>query len=90
MSAIVAVEKKLNDVDLIRVMQNSLYPSATEDSVRMVLQYCIAAGYDPIQKPVHIVPMYDKASKGMRDVIMPGIGLYKMQAARTGQRNSCG
>jgi phage recombination protein Bet len=38
-----------------------------------------------MQKPVHIVPMYDKASNGMRDVIMPGVGLYRTTAARTGE-----
>ena len=38
-----------------------------------------------MQKPVHIVPMWDSKQGIMRDVIMPGVGLYRMQAARTGQ-----
>jgi phage recombination protein Bet len=38
-----------------------------------------------MQKPVHIVPMWDKNIKAMRDVIMPGVGLYRTNAARTGQ-----
>ena len=48
----------------------------------------------PMTKPVHIVPMsvatgekdrngYDV--KAMRDVVMPGIGLYRINATRTGQ-----
>lgn len=71
--------------DLIRVLQNSLYPGAQIGSVQMVLGYCQAAGLDPMQKPVHIVPMWDKNSRSMRDVVMPGISLYRTQAARTGE-----
>lgn len=74
----------VSEQELIRVMQNSLYPGAQPESVQMALGYCRAAGLDPMQKPVHIVPMYDKATKGMRDVIMPGIALYRIQAARNG------
>lgn len=35
-------------------------------------------------KPVHIVPMWDSKAQKMRDVVMPGVGLYRTQAARTG------
>lgn len=72
------------DVDIISVLQSSLYPGAAKDSVKMVLAYCQAAKLDPFQKPVHIVPMWDSKSGGMRDVIMPGIGLYRTHAARSG------
>lgn len=71
--------------ELILVLQNSLYPGAQIGSVQMVLGYCQAAGLDPMQKPVHIVPMWDKNTRAMRDVIMPGISLYRTQAARTGE-----
>lgn len=74
-----------SEEDLIQVLQNSLYPGAQIGSVQMVLGYCQAAGLDPMQKPVHIVPMWDKNSRSMRDVIMPGISLYRTQAARTGE-----
>lgn len=75
---------KQSDVDLVSVLQNSLYPGADIGSVQMVLNYCAAAGLDPMQKPVHIVPIWDSKAKRMRDVIMPGIGLYRTQAARSG------
>lgn len=71
--------------ELIRVLQNSLYPGAQIGSVQMVLGYCQAAGLDPMQKPVHIVPMWDSKSGSMRDVIMPGVNLYRTQASRTGK-----
>ena len=71
--------------ELIGVLQTSLYPGAAIGSVKMVLGYCKAAGLDPMQKPVHIVPMWDKNTKSTRDVVMPGIGLYRTQAARSGQ-----
>ncbi|MBY0436900.1 MAG: phage recombination protein Bet, partial [Burkholderiales bacterium] len=54
-------------------------------SIAMAVEYCKAANLDVMQKPVHIVPMWDGKSKRMRDVIMPGIGLYRIMAARTGQ-----
>ena len=76
------------DANLVEVLQASLYPGARADSIGLVLGYCKAAGLDPMQKPVHIVPMRVKGARGdyeWRDTIMPGIGLYRTQAARTGQ-----
>jgi phage recombination protein Bet len=75
----------LAEADLMHVLQSSLYPGASLDSIRMVLGYCKAAGLDPMQKPVHIVPMWDRQSGSMRDVIMPGVNLYRIQASRSGQ-----
>ncbi|RJG10963.1 phage recombination protein Bet [Pseudomonas cavernicola] len=69
---------------LVEVLSGSLYPGAAQNSVVMVLAYCKAAQLDPMLKPVHIVPIYQKG-RGMVDVVMPGIGLYRIQAARTGQ-----
>lgn len=80
--------------ELVAVLQSSLYPGASLASIKLVLGYCKGAKLDPFQKPVHIVPM--KVSTGKRDekgweiketrdVIMPGVGLYRTQAARTGQ-----
>ncbi len=66
-------------------LKSSLYPGASDGSVDMVLAYCRAAGLDPMQKPVHIVPMWDSKERTMRDVVMPGIGLYRTNAARTGE-----
>ena len=83
MSNVTAITKQ-SEQDLIKVLQNSLYPGAAIGSVQMVLNYCAAAGLDPMQKPVHIVPIWDSKSKQMRDVVMPGIGLYRTQAARSG------
>jgi phage recombination protein Bet len=82
---------KMDDAAIIKVLGDSLYPGAKEASIRMVLSYCKAAGLDPMLKPVHIVPMSVKKPGGgyndyeWRDVIMPGIGHYRVQAARSGQ-----
>jgi len=84
----------MNEQELMDVLQNSLYPGAKTGSIKLVIGYCKAAGLDPMQKPVHIVPMSvstgQKDSNGwdikeMRDVVMPGIGLYRTQAARSGE-----
>jgi len=69
--------------DLVATLQSSLYPGADFKSVEMVIGYCEVAGLDPMTKPVHIVPMWDKVAKKMRDVVMPGIELYRVRAART-------
>lgn len=83
-----ALERATED-EVIKALSASVYPGATEPSVRMVLAYCKAGGLDPLMKPVHIVPMNVKDSKtgkyDWRDVIMPGIGLYRIQASRTNE-----
>lgn len=78
-------------------LKTSLYPGASDASVDMVLSYCRASGLDPMTKPVHIVPMSVSvgkdergyAIKEMRDVVMPGIGLYRINAARTEAYAGC-
>lgn len=76
---------QMNEHDLMNVLRNSLYPGAADESIKLVIGYCKASGLDPMQKPVHIVPMWDSNARVMRDVVMPGIGLYRTQAARSGQ-----
>jgi len=71
--------------ELIYTLQTSLYVGAKVESVRMVMSYCRAAGLDVMQKPVHIVPMWNAKAGAMIDVVMPGVGLYRTQASRTGQ-----
>jgi phage recombination protein Bet len=76
---------QMNEHDLMNVLRNSLYPGAADESIKLVVGYCKASGLDPMQKPVHIVPMWDSDARVTRDVVMPGIGLYRTQAARSGQ-----
>lgn len=84
----------MTETELISVLQGSLYPGAKPESIKLVIGYCRAGGYDPMLKPVHIVPMQVKTGQKnkygddeyeTRDVIMPGVGLYRTQAARTGE-----
>lgn len=86
-----ALTTNRDEANVLRVLRDSLYPGAKQESVELVLAYCKARGLDPMLKPVHIVPMYVKengASKGtMRDVPMPGIALYRIQASRSGHYN---
>jgi len=74
----------LSEPELLAVLESSLYLGASPESIKLVIGYCKASNLDPMQKPVHIVPMWDGKAKCMRDVIMPGIGLYRTQAARGG------
>lgn len=69
-------------------LKNSIYPGAKDESVMMAVDYCRARQLDPLLKPVHLVPMSVKDAKSgkneWRDVVMPGIGLYRIQADRSG------
>ena len=91
MSAVATIQKNktglsaVTEAELMDVLRNSLYPGAQDASIKMVIGYCKAAGLDIMQKPVHIVPIWDSKLKGMRDVVMPGIGLYRTQASRSGE-----
>ena len=88
MNAITKIEGgalALSEDELLHVLSSSLYPGAAFDSIKMVIGYCKAAGLDPMQKPVHIVPMWDAKAGRLRDVVMPGVNLYRTQAARSGQ-----
>lgn len=96
MNAITTSERNavaLSDAELLEVMEGSVYPGAKMASIKLALGYCKAAGLDPLQKPVHLVPMTVKTGEknqygdeitAKRDVVMPGIGLYRTQAQRTG------
>lgn len=74
-----------DDAKMAKIMSSSIFPGASPASVQMALDYCRARKLDPLQKPVHIVPMWDSKAKCMRDVIMPGLNLYRTQAAQSGQ-----
>ena len=76
---------QMDEQELMQVLQSSLYPGAAPASIKMVIGYCKASGLDPMRKPVHLVPMWDSKASQMRDVVMPGIGLYRTDAARTGE-----
>ena len=76
---------QISEQELMNVLQSSLYPGASPDSIKMVLGYCKASNLDPMQKPVHIVPMWDSKQGLMRDVVMPGVNLYRTQAMRSGE-----
>jgi phage recombination protein Bet len=83
----------LTDEELMNVLESSLYPGAKPESIKLVVNWCRAQGKDPLKRPVHIVPMYTKTGKktesgddimANRDILMPGIGDYRTDAARTG------
>ena len=65
---------------------SSVYPGASQDSVVMAIDYCKARGLDIMLKPVHLVPISVKRDGNYvtQDVVMPGIGLYRIQASRNG------
>jgi phage recombination protein Bet len=88
----------MKEEELVSVLQTSIYPGATVPAIKMVIGYCQAQKLDPMLKPVHLVPMSVKVPRQQgdtrdqyewRDVVMPGIGLYRTIAARTGEYAGC-
>ncbi len=69
-------------------LRNTIYPGCKDESILMAVDYCRARGLDIMLKPVHLVPMQVKdaqtGQKAWRDVPMPGIGMYRIQASRSG------
>lgn len=82
----------MDENTLLSTLESSLYPGAKFDSIRLIVANCRAQRLDPLTKPFHIVPMQVKQKKDKgsghdfvwRDVVMPGIELYRTKAARTG------
>ena len=89
MSNLQVIQERSISPEVWSALKNSIFPGAADDSVAMAWDYCAARGLDIMLKPVHLVPMFIKdknnGDKGaMRDVVMPGIGLYRIQADRAG------
>ena len=89
---------QMNEEELVKVLSTSLYPGADLASIKLVVGWCKAQNKDPMKRPVHIVPMQvkekikdangnptNKTKAVWRDVLMPGIGDYRTDAARTGE-----
>lgn len=79
---------------MIDVLLSGPYSGCKRESVAMVYDYCESLGLDMLHKPVHVVPMRVKTGQKnrngydeytMRDTVMPGIGLYRTIAHRTGE-----
>jgi phage recombination protein Bet len=70
--------------DLVELLRHSAYPDADLAAIKHVIAYCRAVGLDPLHKPVHLVPLWDAGERETRHIILPGIGLYRMIAARAG------
>ena len=80
----------MNDVaiaqdELVAVLRSSLYPGAKDESIRMALSYYRAAGSIRSRNPSTSSPCGTRRQAAYRDVVMPGIGLYRTQASRTGE-----
>ncbi len=82
-----AVAQRGIDESTWSALTNSIFPGAREESIIMAVDYCTSRGLDILLKPVHLVPMSIKDAKtnksNFRDVVMPGIGLYRIQADRS-------
>lgn len=69
-----------------QTLTQHLFPNAKSvQSIWLVAKICKAKNLDPLSRPYHIVPMYDAKSQEYIDTIWPGVGLYDIQASRSGE-----
>ena len=67
-----------------RALIDTCYPAAqTVDTALLVLQWCDKKGFDPFDRPCHIVPMWSAAKRAMVDTVWPGIAALRITAWRT-------
>jgi phage recombination protein Bet len=68
-----------------QTLTQHFFPNAKSiNSIWLVAKICKAKGLDPLSRPYHIVPMYDTKVQDYVDTIWPGVGLYDIQASRSG------
>lgn len=75
---------QMDEQRALEVLENSLFPGASFPSIKLVLGWCEARGVDPMDKPCHIVPIWDSKADRLRDVIMPSVDYYRQKAESTG------
>lgn len=68
-----------------KVLVDVVFPNATSaESIIMACAYCKSRNLDIFKRPVHIVPMWSSAAKGMIDTVWPSISELRTTAFRTG------
>ena len=69
-----------------QVLVDSIFPTAkTVEGVLLAVRYCQARGLDVMKRPVHVVPMWNRALGREVETVWPGINEVQITAARTGQ-----
>ncbi len=66
-----------------KVLKETIYPDAKDESILMALDYCKARNLDPLKKCVHIVPIWNSDKNKMVDTIWQGIAEIRTTAMRT-------
>jgi len=73
-----------------RALVEAVFPTAKSvEGVILALSYCKARRLDPMKKPVHVVPIWDRERKRYVDTVWPGIGELRTTAMRTGLYAGC-
>lgn len=72
-----------------KVLQETVFPKASDESILMAVDYCKVRNLDILKKPVHIVPIWDKEQKRYIDTVWQGISELRTTAMRTGQYAGC-
>lgn len=72
-----------------KVLQETIFPNASDASILMAVDYCKVRNLDILKKPVHIVPIWNADQKRMIDTVWQGISEIRTTAMRTGQYAGC-
>lgn len=74
----------IDDEALLDILQTSIYPGESRDTVRAVRDYCNALGLSALQNPVYLARANPADPDDPRRIIRPRAGLYRMLAMRHG------
>jgi phage recombination protein Bet len=73
-----------------RALVEAVFPTAKSvEGIILALSYCKARRLDPMKKPVHVVPIWDRERRTYVDTVWPGIGELRTTAMRTSQFAGC-
>lgn len=80
-----------NRESAISLMEQTVYPGNKRDEVALAYDYCMAMDINPLQKLVHLWEQKFKlqGKEFKKHVVLPGIGLYRVIATRTGRAAGC-
>lgn len=88
-STITELKKRNISGQTWKVIKETIFPGASDESALMAYDYCKVRKLDVLKRPVHIVPIWDAKAKKMVDTVWQSISELRTTAMRTGQYAGC-
>lgn len=72
------------DMGYLHMLRNHYGGKASNEALTLLMDYCHARKFDPMMKPLHIVPVWDSESRKYVEQLWPSIHQFRVVAHRTG------